>query len=153
MFPCILYAGHGYPTIINGEQVLISGTSASTPVITAFFALINNERLARGMPPMGFVNPFIYGVSRMSSGLLMSFTDITTGNNACTSRDCCLYGFNAAPGWDPVTGLGSPIFDALLSHALAIPKPSCMHDRWMQTHHNHNEHHSRLRGDAKVVDH
>ena len=37
------------------------------------------------------------------------FNDIVNGSNA----NCKSGGFKAVPGWDPVTGLGSPDFKAL----------------------------------------
>jgi tripeptidyl-peptidase-1 len=43
------------------------------------------------------------------------FNDITKGNNWCTESGCCpgdgntnMFGYEAAKGWDPVTGLGTP---------------------------------------------
>lgn len=40
-----------------------------------------------------------------------AFHDITVGNNfACHGK-----GFEAAVGWDPVTGLGTPNYPALLA--------------------------------------
>lgn len=38
------------------------------------------------------------------------FHDITTGNNP----GCNTNGFSASEGWDPVTGLGTPNYPALL---------------------------------------
>jgi tripeptidyl-peptidase-1 len=60
-------------------------------------------------PPLGLPNPLLYS-------LRSGFFDVTTGNNAGSGE----YGFNAAPGWDPVTGLGTLDFEALLSAALAL---------------------------------
>jgi tripeptidyl-peptidase-1 len=39
----------------------VGGTSASTPVVAGAIALLNDELLAAGKPPMGFLNPWIYG--------------------------------------------------------------------------------------------
>ncbi|HEV2427642.1 MAG TPA: PKD domain-containing protein, partial [Acidimicrobiales bacterium] len=53
--------------------------------------------------PLGFLDPALYDVfnaSRYSS----AFHDVTTGNN----------GYAAGAGWDPVTGIGSPIAGVLL---------------------------------------
>ena len=47
------------------------------------------------------------------------FHDITKGDNvACGNRTL---GFNAAPGWDPVTGLGTPDFQKLRDAFMALP--------------------------------
>lgn len=46
-----------------------------------------------------------------------AFNDITTGNNP----GCDTNGFLAEPGWDPVTGLGTPNFSKLLALWLLLP--------------------------------
>ena len=66
---------------------------------------------------LGFVNPAIYRIAR-SSSYHKAFHDITTGNNAVTispatftgykGASATFTGYQAAPGWDPVTGWGSP---------------------------------------------
>ncbi len=62
----------------------------------------------------GFVAPFLYEVSRRRAD---AFRDIVKGNNGMGTKG----GFSAAPGWDPVTGLGTPNFKALLDEALMLP--------------------------------
>ena len=62
---------------------------------------------------MGFLNPFLYKNSE-------AFTDIVIGSNPNTNQFTPLYGFNCTKGWDPVTGLGTPIFPALLEAAMAV---------------------------------
>ena len=46
-----------------------------------------------------------------------AFHDITVGNNP----GCHTKGFSAVAGWDPVTGLGTPNFGALLEAFMAAP--------------------------------
>lgn len=41
--------------------------------------------------------------------VLIIVTDVTTGSNP----DGCCPGFQCAPGWDAVTGLGMPMFAEL----------------------------------------
>uniref|UniRef100_A0A7S1A4J3 subtilisin n=1 Tax=Noctiluca scintillans TaxID=2966 RepID=A0A7S1A4J3_NOCSC len=61
---------------------------------------------------VGFINPIIY----RNPG---AFNDVTQGNNKCTSHaDYCCAGYDAGPGWDAVTGLGSPKFEAFKSALL-----------------------------------
>lgn len=98
----------------------------SSPVFASMIALINAERHAIGMPPMGFLNPWLYGKASPA------FIDITEGSNP----GCGTEGFPAAPGWDPVsvisfraelgsaykrhsqvTGLGTPAFLSLRAAA------------------------------------
>jgi subtilase family serine protease len=75
------------------------GTSVSTPLWAAIIALAD-QYAGRDL---GFVNPALYQIGR-SLSYHQAFHDITTGNN--TAQD--IAGYQAAPGWDPVTGWGSP---------------------------------------------
>jgi kumamolisin len=81
----------GYQVRVDGQDMVIGGTSAVAPLWAGLTALLN-QKLGR---PLGFGNPGLYQLGA-SSG---AFVDITQGNNN---------GFNAAPGWDPCTGLGRP---------------------------------------------
>jgi subtilase family serine protease len=77
--------GRGYPDIsangVNGSIIygeapwLESGTSMSTPLVAAIFTRINDERLAAGKSPIGFVNPTLYANPQM-------FNDITVGDQS-----------------------------------------------------------------------
>jgi len=41
----------------------LDGTSAATPIFAAYMAAANAQRLARGKPTLGFVNPAIYDIA------------------------------------------------------------------------------------------
>jgi len=43
--------------------------------------------------------------------------DVTTGSN----QGCGTAGFEAVAGWDPLTGLGTPIFSTMLEVFMALP--------------------------------
>jgi kumamolisin len=81
----------GYVTLVDGQSGVIGGTSAVAPLWAGLVALIN-ESLGK---PAGFINPLLYQNPTTSD-----FNDVTSGNNGT---------FSAGPGWDPCTGLGSPI--------------------------------------------
>lgn len=82
----------------------VSGTSASAPVIAGLLAQLNNIRLCKGKPPLGFVNPFLYQNADC-------FRDIDDGSmNNCLPKAT---GFVALSGWDPATGFGSPNVECL----------------------------------------
>lgn len=51
--------------------------------------------------------PALYRIAA-SPGYHRAFHDITRGNNAARFPPRTFTGYRAAPGWDPVTGLGSP---------------------------------------------
>ena len=38
----------------------VGGTSASSPTFAGIITLLNDARIAEGMPPLGFLNPLIY---------------------------------------------------------------------------------------------
>jgi subtilase family serine protease len=79
------------------------GTSASAPIWAALIALADQYAGRH----LGFINPAIYQIAR---GLYyrQAFHDITTGNNTVRFPPITVTGYRAAPGWDPVTGWGSP---------------------------------------------
>lgn len=85
-------------------QTFVGGTSAACPVVAGMIGLINDARHAAGRPTLGFLNPFLYANPEC-------FQDITGGKN--------LYG--ATKGWDPASGLGTPIFACLLKAAMSSP--------------------------------
>ncbi|KAK4157169.1 peptidase-like protein [Chaetomidium leptoderma] len=120
-FPDVAAQGAHYHVFSRDRDVLVSGTSASAPLFAALVSLLNNARLAQGRPPLGFLNPWLYSDEVARRGGL---TDIVHGGSTgCTGKD--MYSglptpvvpyasWNATPGWDPVTGLGTPVFDRLL---------------------------------------
>ncbi|TFY61990.1 hypothetical protein EVJ58_g4155 [Rhodofomes roseus] len=111
-YPDISANGANYVVAVQGEYYLVYGTSCSSPVSAAIFSAINDARLAIGKSPIGFINPAIYTPEFMAA-----FNDITTGSNP----GCGTEGFYAQPGWDPVTGVGTPNFVKLLALWLALP--------------------------------
>ena len=44
---------------VDGELVLVYGTSCSSPVSGAIFTMINDARLAVGKSTIGFINPAV----------------------------------------------------------------------------------------------
>ncbi|KGO69681.1 Peptidase S8/S53, subtilisin/kexin/sedolisin [Penicillium italicum] len=100
--PDISALGYHFPVVWDGAAHLQDGTSASTPTVASIIALLNDALLADGRPPLGFLNPWIY--SEAASG----FKDVTWGSNF----GCNVSGFNATEGWDPATGIGTPVRNA-----------------------------------------
>ena len=56
---------------------------------------------------LGFINPAMYRIGRDPADH-KAFHDITAGDNTVTYSGVTVTGYQAAPGWDPVTGWGSP---------------------------------------------
>lgn len=84
------------------------GTSASAPVWAGVIALAD-QYAGRDL---GFVNPSIYRIGE-SAHYHAAFHDITEGNNGVLSPTR-LEGYQAGPGWDPVTGWGTPVASVLV---------------------------------------
>jgi len=81
----------GYQVRVDGQSMVIGGTSAVAPLWAGLIAL-NNQQNGKSA---GFLQPQIYAAKASSA-----FHDIVSGNNGA---------FSAGPGWDACTGLGSPI--------------------------------------------
>ena len=108
--PDISANGANYVVAIDGTFSLVYGTSASSPTVGSILTLVNEARFAVGKSSIGFVNPTLYA----NPGIL---NDITAGGN----QGCGTPGFTAVPGWDPVTGLGTPNFPKLTAKFLSLP--------------------------------
>ncbi len=85
------------------------GTSATAPLWAGLIALADQYAGRQ----LGFVNPAIYRIGR-SASYHEAFHDITNGNNTPTFPGHPITGYTGAPGWDPVTGWGSPNARALV---------------------------------------
>jgi kumamolisin len=86
-----------------------AGTSAATPLWAALIALADQYAGRH----LGFVNPAICRIGR-SASYHQAFHDIITGNSTITFPRGTIPGYQASPGWDPVTGWGSPDTQALI---------------------------------------
>jgi len=119
-YPDMAAIGQNVPVVFDGELQMTGGTSASTPILAGLVALINGKRLQKKMKPMGFLNPWLYHTHSKDPSIV---TDVKYGNNSGGNRllptyASCEYGFNAIPGWDAATGLGSPYFSKMLQQAM-----------------------------------
>ncbi|KIV96861.1 hypothetical protein PV10_00676 [Exophiala mesophila] len=103
-YPDLSCIGQVFPTIWNGSTHGLVGTSGSSPICAAVFALLNDALITEGRPPVGFLNPWLYAQGHKL------FTDVTNGS----SSGCNTTGFPATPGWDAVTGWGTPYLPKLL---------------------------------------
>ncbi len=89
--PVEIYAGGG----LSG----VEGTSVATPVWAGIAA--DADQYAK--VDLGFLDPSLYRILN-SSNYSTDFHDIVVGNND----------YGAGTGWDPVTGIGTPIVSALV---------------------------------------
>jgi tripeptidyl-peptidase-1 len=113
-FPDVAAQGVNFAVRAGGFwQQGVAGTSCSSPTFTGILSLVNEERLKAGKSSLGYLNPMIY----KTLGPNGVFNDITDGSNP----GCGTEGFYAGPGWDPVTGWGTPDFQKMKSAVLSLP--------------------------------
>ena len=105
------------------------GTSAATPMWASLIAQIDTIFHDQGLPNLGFMTDLLYIAAAVAPA---SFNDITYGNNTTSFRPgggplhtgegglvtLTGYGYSAEPGYDLVTGLGTPN-GTLLARALS----------------------------------
>ena len=99
------------------QWTLGGGTSASAPVWAAIAAIANQM----AGHPLGFLNPGLYKLAA-SRAYNRDFHEITQGNNDNLVAD--VKGYSAAPGWNAVTGLGSPNAANLVPNLIAAMRTS-----------------------------
>jgi subtilase family serine protease len=90
-------------TFSGGILYPAQGTSAATPLWAAIIALADQDAGHH----LGFINPALYAIAR-SPAYHHAFHDVTTGDNSVFWPTRAVTGYTAGPGWDPVTGWGSP---------------------------------------------
>jgi kumamolisin len=101
----------GVKIVIDGNVVAGGGTSQSAPLWAGMAAVMNQFLIANGGRAIGDLNPLLY---RIAAGApLPAFRDVTLGGNAI---------YDARPGYDLVTGLGTPDIDNLARNLLVVQK-------------------------------
>ena len=85
--------------------VLFGGTSAGSPQWAAIVAIADQQAGHN----LGFINRALYHIGQAKGHYAATFHDVTSGNNSVGG----VQGFNAGPGWDAPTGLGSPTTDQI----------------------------------------
>ena len=119
--PDISAVGVNFQVVLENRTSGVSGTSASTPLVAGLFSMINAQRAKMKKSSLGFLNPFLYKAAEAEScqaGRPCAFRDIVKGYNNGGGLDSLFAGFHAAPGWDPVTGIGTPNYEVRFNHPL-----------------------------------
>jgi kumamolisin len=101
----------GVRFIFKQQEVVGGGTSQAAPIWAALTVLMNQYLVANGGRPLGNANPLLYRVAAGSN--LPGFRDVRLGGNAVDISQ---------PGYDLVTGLGSPNTYNLARNLLDIQK-------------------------------
>lgn len=110
--PDLAYDAFNTPVYISydGLQwVTQVGTSIGSPQTAALFAIANSMRFAAGKETLTQALPDLYSFT------YADFHDITTGSNGNCGSQC-----QAGPGYDFVTGIGTPKANALSSDLVRL---------------------------------
>lgn len=104
-----------FQVVVDGKTTAVGGTSASAPTFAAIVTMLNDLRLSSGKSTLGFLNTLFYQIAENTPG---AFFDVVDGNNknGCPGNACgtnYIDGYLCAPGWDPVTGYGTPNYGVL----------------------------------------
>src|ERR1035441_6960089 len=89
------------------------GTSFAAPMWAGYMALVNQQAVASNNATLGFINPSIYSIGA-GSGYNSDFHDITSGASGS---------YSAVPGYDLVTGWGSPNGAGLIGALAGVKSP------------------------------
>lgn len=103
----------GVKFVLNGQVLVGGGTSQSAPLWAGMAAVMNQYLIAHGGRALGDLNPMLYRIAQGAP--LPAFRDVTLGGNAVAS---------AGPGYDMVTGLGTPDVENLAKNLLVLQKAS-----------------------------
>ena len=95
----------------DGQDLVGAGTSQAAPIWAAMTALMNQYLLAHGGHLVGDVNPMLYRIAAGANA--PGFRDVSLGGNAVDM---------SVPGYDMVTGLGSPNVADLVTDFLDIQR-------------------------------
>ncbi len=85
--------------------MVVAGTSAGSPQWAGIMALADQAAGHR----LGSINKTLYHIGK-SDAYSTAFNDITSGDNSFMGFTV----FKAVPGWDAVTGLGTPKVNNLI---------------------------------------
>jgi hypothetical protein len=99
-----------YDTYLNSGWITAWGTSASAPQWAGLIAIMDQGRSQAGLQPLNTTAESNLTNYQLQSDLYAlsaaNFHDVTTGTN--------FYGNTAGPGYDLVTGLGTPVANLLV---------------------------------------
>jgi subtilase family serine protease len=102
----------GAVILVRGQALTVGGTSMAAPMFSGSYARAQTASGNR----LGFAAPLLY---RIAEDVPTAFHDITAGFNG---------EYAAAPGFDQITGWGSPdiglLVQALTSDATSPPTPA-----------------------------
>jgi hypothetical protein len=125
----------GMLAFYDGSYVPYGGTSMGPPLLAA---MMLDDLESCGMTTFGFLNPLLYAMGRHGG----DFDDVTTGTNAVAISTLDKKEYDAGPGYDMASGLGSPDPSTFLAAlcdadatAAASPTTPGASSSWLVTFH------------------
>ncbi len=97
---------------VNAPWLTIGGTSLAAPMWAGLIAVVDQGRVANGMGTLDGATQALPSLYKLPS---TDFNDITSGTSTGTPN------YSAAPGYDLVTGLGSPVANELVPDLAGLP--------------------------------
>lgn len=101
----------GVRIVFDQQELVGGGTSLSAPLWAGMTAVMNQYLTENGGGPVGDLNPLLYEMAEAAR--LPAFRDVVLGGNAVDA---------AGPGYDLVTGLGTPDVDNLAKNLLLLQR-------------------------------
>lgn len=75
-YPDVSANGDNIAVYVGGEAGREGGTSASTPIFASIITRLNEERLAIGKKPIGFINPVLYSYPEVLNDMCVILADM-----------------------------------------------------------------------------
>ena len=133
--PDVAMYGAGIGVVMGSNVIVTGGTDLAAPLFAVIVSLLNQVSINANGSTLGFLNPLLYYMAANVSG---TFKDITSGDNrmteecivssTCSGANPCgcagCQGFTATTGWDPVTGLGSPVYSRMAAYVQQLAQPT-----------------------------
>jgi kumamolisin len=101
----------GVRIVFNQQELVGGGTSLSAPLWAGMTAVMNQYLADNGGRPVGDLNPVLYEMAEAAR--LPAFRDVVLGGNAVDA---------AGPGYDLVSGLGTPDVNNMAKNVLLTQK-------------------------------
>jgi kumamolisin len=101
----------GVRIVFNQQELVGGGTSLSAPLWAGMTAVMNQYLADNGGRPVGDLNPVLYEMAEAAR--LPAFRDVVLGGNAVDA---------AGPGYDLVSGLGTPDVNNMAKNLLLTQK-------------------------------
>ncbi|GKT52847.1 tripeptidyl peptidase SED3 [Colletotrichum tofieldiae] len=129
-FPDVSAQSFNLTFVSEGKLSGFQGTSAAAPIWAGMVGMVNAALIQAGKPPMGFINPWLYGAGSQAINDVSTGTSVgCTGTTAFGSQKfppefgaklVPNAGWPSVAGWDAVSGLGTPDMGKILALRMAM---------------------------------